>query len=132
MYILMKRDMSARLFLLFQIISYKLTTCQLLYLTNIYKPREILLTINCWKEIVCANCTNDKIETKFVHVIKLYFRDHLKRANMWISCNIGTSAKISHGDFWIFFYSLFACFHTTDKLKVPKQLSYNFFFIELS
>ena len=27
------------------IISYKLTTCQLLYLTNTYKPREILLTI---------------------------------------------------------------------------------------
>ena len=27
------------------ITSYKLTTCQLLYLTNTYKPREILLTI---------------------------------------------------------------------------------------
>ena len=27
------------------IISYKLTMCQLLYLTNTYKPREILLTI---------------------------------------------------------------------------------------
>ena len=27
------------------IISYKLTTCQLLYLTNTYKPREILFTI---------------------------------------------------------------------------------------
>ena len=27
------------------IISYKLTTCQLLYLTNTHKPREILLTI---------------------------------------------------------------------------------------
>ena len=27
------------------IISYKLTTCQLLYLTTTYKPREILLTI---------------------------------------------------------------------------------------
>ena len=27
------------------IMSYKLTTCQLLYLTNTYKPREILLTI---------------------------------------------------------------------------------------
>ena len=27
------------------IISFKLTTCQLLYLTSTYKPREILLTI---------------------------------------------------------------------------------------
>ena len=27
------------------IISYKLTTCQFLYLTNTYKPREILLKI---------------------------------------------------------------------------------------
>ena len=27
------------------IISFKLITCQLLYLTNTYKPREILLTI---------------------------------------------------------------------------------------
>ena len=27
------------------IISYKLTTCQLIYFTNTYKPREILLTI---------------------------------------------------------------------------------------
>ena len=42
------------------IISYKLTTCQLIYLTNTYKPREILLqyqfkflTNYCLKESLC-------------------------------------------------------------------------------
>ena len=34
-------------------IRYKLITCQLLYLTNTYKPREILLTINGQKKMLC-------------------------------------------------------------------------------
>ena len=33
------------------IISFKLITCQLLYLTNTYKPREILLTILFYRNV---------------------------------------------------------------------------------
>ena len=40
------------------IISYKLTTCHLLYLTNSYKPKEILLTI-IWRSDPASSSLKD-------------------------------------------------------------------------
>ena len=58
--------------------SYKLTTCQLLYLTNTYKPREILLTIRklyflnfCWFRLVKYDCHLYTIEAGIDAVINL-------------------------------------------------------------
>ena len=61
------------------IISYKLTTCQLLYLTNTYKPREILLTINASVKLIRFRtstffiCPVRNLDQTFVWFTSLFF-----------------------------------------------------------
>ena len=61
------------------------------------------ITKYCFHRTMSIYDTTDKIEVKFVHVIKLYFGDHLKRANTQKSCYIGKSFKKHAGMSGFFF-----------------------------
>ena len=103
------------------IISYKLTTCQLLYPTNTYKylqTQRILLTIKCVKDITCITKYESRkfqilcLITKMLQKTKLEHKQTVKqkfqksnlrqRVAQWQSCCIfGQCLGAAHSKCWL-------------------------------